>query len=135
MRWVFTDPDGQEHPQMALEEIMVLIRTAGAAYWHASSATAGLTYWSADGARSEMVVMVKAGVGTVLLFCEPGGAKEFVFVEGASDAPITTIYPGGNAWVVPRRYFISEASAERLLREFMDTGLRPAGDCVLLGSE
>lgn len=87
------------------------------------------------GGRCSLGVMVKAGVGTVLLFCEPGGANEFVFVEGASDAPITTIYPGGNAWVVPRRYFISEASAERLLREFMDTGLRPAGDCVLLGSE
>jgi hypothetical protein len=132
----FTDPSNNRVAADAAE-IMRLVAGAGAAYWRRQSGMAMLRWVDGPLADTTLGLIVEPGIGVMLRYTPQHGEDEYVLVDEQrrDGETMVVVYPGGDAWEVPRKYFVDLKTAEQVLSRFIQSGERLDGAWLVLGSE
>ncbi len=137
MKTTYIDPLGRDFEDPSLDMIRQHLLLGGREYWEAGSASAALRWNEDDQNRgAELYLIVAPTEGVVVRYCEASGEDEFVLLtsEESAGAPVST-FPGGDEWIVPRRFLSRNEQALRAIEVFLSSGERVAGAWHVLGTE
>ncbi len=100
----------------------------------------GLQLKNKDGElTSELIFfsLTGSGLGKVILYFPPNQEDERFLLDPS--APSTSlahrIYPGGNEWLVPEKFFCSEGFVSNVVKEFFEAKGRCTAKYILLGGD
>ncbi|WP_375771908.1 Imm1 family immunity protein [Archangium gephyra] len=123
-----------DNPSLAFIE--ELLRNRGKEYWRAGSATATLSFDAEAGGSPQLTIIVEQPHGVLLQYSPPGGMDEYLLTDPTvSSKEQVVTYPGGNEWVVPRRYLVSVERALEVIQAFLEDGRREGSKWIVLGGE
>lgn len=126
-----------ENDALDVEGLLRLIAEAGPTYWRRESAMADLSCLDGPNKGATMGVIVEPELGTMLRYTPASGEDEFILTNPArpDGDKLLVVYPGGNEWEVPRRYFVDLDVVSEVIRTFYESGGRADGEWIVLGME
>ncbi len=130
--------DLQKHPGKYTKG--VTLREAQRFLTKQESDESGLQLKNKDGELISELIFYSlngSGLGKVILYFPPNQEDERFLLDPS--APRTAlahkIYPGGNEWLVPEKFFCSEELVSNLVGEFFKTKGRCTAKYILLGGD
>jgi len=106
----------------SLAELEAAILHRGAEFWDSGSCDGGLYFDSDSRAVSELYLAFSEAAGFLIRHTDCVSYEERALTSSAPSMETVVIYPGGNAWRLPRSFFVERALAWTAVQQFRTDG-------------